>query len=169
MSKLGHAGHPTDRLVRRFAALAEGVGRSPDVATFLADYPKASIRERADVMLIDLARRVSSDEAVGVEEYLSADAEVAADDEVTLELIVAEHDFRTRLGNKPEISDFASRFPARADSIRSVLSQRTDEDRLPPYPQMIRQMFELRLTPATAWGTLLGATTGFSGSCPPFN
>jgi hypothetical protein len=148
-------------MVRRFAALCEKMPEAPTASRFLAAYPQATSQQRVDVMLVDLARRWSKGHLMTVEDYLAADDEIAADKELTLELIAAEFDIRDQLGLEPTIDEYVERFKTLEEPIRVTLSQRDDTNQLPLYPQLAQHVLEEGLSPRTVWGGRRSNWTGF--------
>jgi hypothetical protein len=161
MSNLPQAGRSSHRIVRRFAALCEKAVVAPTASRFLAAYPKATCRQRVDVMLVDMARCWSKGTLMTVEEYLTADEEIAADRELTLELITAEFDIRDQLDLEPTIDEYIERFETLEEPIRAALSQRDDTGQLPLYPQLAKHLLVDGLSPGTVWGGRKSNWTGF--------
>lgn len=161
MSNVPQAGSSSHRIVRRFAALCERATVPPTVSRFLAAYPQATPRQRVDVILIDIVRRWSNGHFVSVEEYLADDAEVAADPALSLELIVAEYDTRSKLGLQPTVEEYVERFPGIGESIQQKLSEHCDANSLPNYSGFVRHVLEDGLTPGTVWAGRLNSATRF--------
>ena len=98
-----------------------------------------------------------------VEEYITADEEIAADRELTLELITAEFDIRDQLDLEPTIDEYVERFETLEEPIRAVLSRRDDTGQLPLYPQLAKHLLVDGLSPGTVWGGRKSHWTGFDG------
>jgi len=95
----------------RFAAIWEQAQEPPDVATFLRDYENLSLRELTDVLLIDQSCRWRSGSGLAVEEYLAAWPQVAANEELKLDLAYGEWRARINRGEAPSVDEYIRRFP----------------------------------------------------------
>ena len=113
---------PDDTLVRRFAELWGNGEAMPDVFEFLTQHPDASPRDCADVVLMDQGWRFDRHCALPVEEYLTRLPQIAADEQLALELIVEEFSLRQNAPDPPEIEQFLERFPELHDSLLRILS-----------------------------------------------
>src|SRR5690349_3752246 len=89
-------------------------GQGPDLAGFLAQagpLPPAGLHA---VLLVDQQQRWRAGERVAAEAYLAAHPGVAADPDLAVALIYAEHQLRLARGEKVSLDEYAARFPGHA-------------------------------------------------------
>lgn len=83
---------------------------------WLEDGPERRLRQACN----DLDRRVRAGEAALAEEWLSRDAELAADPDLAVELIYSEFLARQQRGDRPDPAEYDARFPQWADQLRRL-------------------------------------------------
>jgi serine/threonine protein kinase len=103
-------------------------GQPPEIDGFLRDAAAPRRELIIELVHIDLERRLKRGESARVEQYLERFPELNGDD-VAVELIVAEFDFRQRGDRTVSATEFCSRFP----SLQPKLTERFE--RLPRPPQ----------------------------------
>jgi len=108
-------------LVDQFIALWNADDSPPDVFRFLEEHSEATQDEQAAVLLVDQARRWRSGAVRHVEEYLEKCPEIVSDENLKLELIVAEFRHRHKQGRKTDVESFLDRFSDVRDSLRERL------------------------------------------------
>jgi len=91
--------------------LWEQSGQGPDLNSLLADHPQWSVREVRDALLIDQQFRWRTGDPWITEDYLTLAPSLAADDDLTLDLIYGECRGRTQQGNPPDLAELVQRFP----------------------------------------------------------
>ena len=95
--------------VTRFETAWRG-GQTPAFDEFLPADPDARAAALAELIYTDLEYRARAGEDVRIESYLERFPELAADREVVLDLIAAEHECRHRRAG-PAIEEYLERFP----------------------------------------------------------
>jgi len=83
----------------------------------LADHPQWSTREVRDALLIDQQFRWRTFDPWITEDYLTLAPSLAADDDLTLDLIYGECRGRTQQGNPPDLAELVQRFPHLRDRL----------------------------------------------------
>src|SRR5690606_12817251 len=126
----------TCSLVRHFATRWERDPHSPDVFDYLQRHPHASLRQKADVLLIDQMHRWQRGVAIPVEEYCARCPDVAGHHRLLLELIAAELDFLTQRGRHVDLDRFFGRFPDVRESVWSLLRQQQNQPQGAGYAEM---------------------------------
>jgi CRP-like cAMP-binding protein len=140
-------------LVRLFAALCETSDAPPDVFAFLAEYPEATVRQRADVLLFDQFNRWRLGHGEPVETYFERCPEIAGQDALRLELIAEEFGYRRDRGEDPQVAEFQERFPELAEPIARIVPDQSGRERYASQAQMLRHLIERGGTSSTGFGT----------------
>jgi serine/threonine protein kinase len=125
----GGAGPDSDSLVRllsRFEAAWEE-GPTPALDDFV---PPGGGRALAELVHIDLERRLRAGDAVRVEEYLGRYPALADRPAEVLDLLTAEYRFRRRREPTLSVAEYRQRFP----QYSAALEQRLGESTSPPGP-----------------------------------
>src|SRR5690242_12512774 len=99
------------------ANLPPSVSGTDDIRARLARNPDLPADAVVDLIVRDQERRWRRDERVLVESYLAAHP-VLADLEARIDLIYAEILLRESFGERPELAEYAFRFPDLADRVR---------------------------------------------------
>lgn len=102
---------PDSTLADRFAVAWQAVEGPPDVRSFLKAQGVLSLREVADVLLIDQAYRWRAECPIPAEQYLEAWPELAGDRELRLDLVYGEVRARSARNEPFDAASFAERFP----------------------------------------------------------
>ncbi|HUG90234.1 MAG TPA: protein kinase [Planctomycetaceae bacterium] len=140
-------------LVRLFAALCETSDTPPDVFAFLAEYPEATVRQRADVLLFDQFNRWRQGLGEPVETYFSRCPDVAEHDGLCLELIAEEFAYLQDCGQQPQVADFQRRFPDLAGPIARIVPDAAGRQRYASQARMLRHLLERGASSTTGFGT----------------
>jgi len=166
-------------LVRRYAVLCEAEDELPDLQDFLAGFPTATSRQKADVVLIDQAIRWRDGRGPLVEDYFAGFPDVAAEPTLKLELILAEFDYQSQL-EKVDEQAFVARFPELGEAFEALTDERDSSQQFPVYSEMIRRVFDEGSLLTTCWAaTTIVRTTHerinsiasgrtILGQCSPF-
>jgi hypothetical protein len=95
------------------------------LAARVRELPAGPLRFPALVELvkIDLERSWQRGRQIAVESYLRDYPELGTPDSVPADLLQAEHEARRQHGMDPSLSEFAARFPRRAEDLRRLLEQ----------------------------------------------
>ena len=93
----------------------------PDVFAFLAKYPEATLRQRADVAGVDQFRRWRAGIPLPVETYFERLPDIADDVELRLEMIVHEFEYAQFFTEPPDANEFAERFPDVRDRVLELI------------------------------------------------
>ncbi|QDU94029.1 serine/threonine-protein kinase [Lignipirellula cremea] len=116
-------------LVGRTIDCWETGGAIPVLEVLLQGMSQASVRDRADAILVDQSFRWQRGVPIPAEEYLSRCPEIAADSELRLDIVFGE--FRARAGEGGALlEEFRQRFPDLADALveQQQVSQWLDSD-----------------------------------------
>lgn len=113
---------PDQPLASQFSKLWDESDSPPDLFHFLARHIDASPRDYADVVLLDQNRRSERDSVLPVEHYLQRLPQIASNETLTLELIVAEFSIRQREEDSPDVEYFLERFPKLHEQLLRILS-----------------------------------------------
>ncbi len=124
---------PPEALAERFAALWNAKpGEPPDLLAFLNGYPQASTRERVAVILVDQRERLRAGIGRSVKDYLAALPELAADPNLTSELVKGELTAQQELGEEVNLETVAevpltetSTVPSTQDALQRALLAET--------------------------------------------
>ena len=119
--------HSNHNLAGAFQSLCGGGGSVPNVFEFLRNHPTASAEEIAAVCAIDQSRRWRADSGLPVETYLDKCPVLNMHPRAKLQLILGEFENLSRRGMRPDITDFASRFPDVQEELRKQLSAKCGE------------------------------------------
>lgn len=110
------------KLAEQFAELWSRSDSPPDVFSFLAGHPAASVSEQAEVLFVDQFQRSRAGLALPVEAYLQRLPLVAAEEAIKLQLVVEEFGHRWGRGDEPTPDEFVARFPELKDRLLETLS-----------------------------------------------
>jgi serine/threonine protein kinase len=77
----------------------------------------------AEMLKIDVERRWQRGTPLPLEDYLRALPELGTPETVSVDLILAEYEARRMAGQTPALSEFAARFPGRAEELQRRLQQ----------------------------------------------
>jgi len=86
-------------------------GDAPNLQAFLADHPHWLPSELLAALLVDQQFRSRTPLPWSTEDYLALVPSLAADNDLTLDLIYGECRWRSREGNPPNLEELAGRFP----------------------------------------------------------
>ncbi len=75
-----------------------------------------------EMVKLDLGRQWQQGRRLSLESYLEAHTRLGTPYTVPADLIQAEYEARQRLGETPDLADFAQRFPGRIDELRRLLN-----------------------------------------------
>ena len=103
---------PAEKLSR-----AWGGGAEPELDSFVAGLPDATPADLAELIRVDLTRRWQRPDRERAESFLHRFPTVAADPELTLDIVYCEYLARERAGERPDLAEYEERFPALAASL----------------------------------------------------
>jgi CRP-like cAMP-binding protein len=125
-----------------FASLWAEADAPPDVIRFLQSAPNATLREKADVLLVDQRNRWRRGIGMSVEEYLERVPEIADVDTIKFELITEELGYREESGEQPDLGEFIDRFPDLGEWGFDDLTMRLRDDEIPSPTDLICNLLE---------------------------
>jgi|GEM_PF-1618710 len=130
-----------------------------DFATLAGELPLL-----VELARVDLRRRFDAGESVRIEVYLEQWTELAADDEATLALILAEADLRRRSGASIGADEYCRRFPRHAAALPAALEPAQG---LGPDPGSMSDGTQTSVGPSLAETIEVGPNAGPSPDFPP--
>ena len=141
MSEMGNEGTPffgddvtrQEEIISRFED-AWRSGRSPSIDDYLAGEGEERQKVLEELAHIDLEYRIKAGESARVEEYLERYSQFAEDDDLVVELIVAEYRLRVQNDPKLQTGEYIGRFPQYQETLASRLAEisaRSPRKRLP--------------------------------------
>ncbi len=142
-------------LPEKFSVLWETSIFLPDAVAFLDDYPNATRRERAAVLLVDQFYRWRSDCVVLAERYFVKFPDIAEDETLTLELIVQEFELQakqTDISKRPKLVEFVARFPNLRQPLTRILAQKGHFERFPSYAEATQDITDAEAPTVTPRG-----------------
>jgi serine/threonine protein kinase len=108
------------------------LGDRPEVVTFLDGWQDERRTElAAELIRIDLNRRLKLGEQVCIDKYLRQVPELRAADVELVALLIDEHSMRTEAGQAVTFDEYARRFPEHVDTLRNELGLTDDRTRSP--------------------------------------
>ncbi len=93
-----------------------------------------------EIVKVDLSREWLQGRPVNVESYLESFPELGTVETVPAELILAEYEARSRVGESVDLAQFEQRFPHQAEELRKLIDQQTGE---PATGSMLGQLSEM--------------------------
>jgi len=115
----------TKQLLRRYIDRCDEFG-PPDLLKFLKLEPGLTSRQQADLVLVDQGCRWLSGVGVQVEDYVNSFPALFSDDDLLLEVIVAEFNIFEEMGRRPNVKEFRDRFPTLGERLVSVLDSEAE-------------------------------------------
>jgi serine/threonine protein kinase len=107
-------------------------GDRPEVVTFLDGWQGERRTElAAELIRVDLDRRLKLGEHICVDEYLRQIPELRAAEVELVALLIDEHSMRTAAGQVVTLDEYARRFPEHVDTLRNELGLTDDRTRSP--------------------------------------
>lgn len=101
-------------------------GQPPDIASFLDEFPSASPRELADMLLLDMNRRAAAGKLIPIELY-PCWGSVSADPELKWKIVEAAIVHMRASAQESPSPDWRSRYPEFADRIAALLNEESDQ------------------------------------------
>lgn len=92
-------------------------GAEPELDSFVAGFPEITPDELAEVIRVDLTRRWQRDDRARAESYLRRFPVVAADAELTLDVVYCEYLAREQAGEGTDLAEYEERFPQFAGAL----------------------------------------------------
>ncbi len=133
---------PARSAAAEFSALWADAGKPPDVFSFLQERPDVTLREKADVLLIDQRYHWYNGSQRPVEEYLARCPDIAAADSLKIELITEEIGYREQIGDSPELEEFLERFPELDESGFDDITRRIRDGEIPSPTELISLLLD---------------------------
>ena len=93
-------------------------GGAPDPGSFLAQFPSLTPTEVGQVLLVDQQARWQRGDCPRAESYLARYPAVRDDREAALDLVYSEYLLAEARGSRPDVNEYASRFPELAEALR---------------------------------------------------
>ncbi|MDA0809970.1 MAG: serine/threonine-protein kinase [Planctomycetota bacterium] len=125
------AGQNSGNVLKEFDA-AWDRGDRPEVVPFLDGWQGERRTElAAELIRLDLDRRLKLGEHVCVDEYLRQIPELRAAELELVALLIDEHSMRTEAGQIVTLDEYARRFPEHVDTLRNELGLTDDRTRSP--------------------------------------
>ncbi len=115
---MAHSKHdPAELLVRRWDR-----GDRIDLDSFLKTAGPLTVPQLSAVIYVDQHQRWQMGERTSAESYLRRYPEVCSDADAALDVIFHEYLLREQLGEVPDATEFAERFPEYADALESQIA-----------------------------------------------
>ncbi len=128
-------------LVRLYAALCETMPTPPDPSAFLQEHTAVPDRQKIDVLLFDQYYHWRFGGGRVCEWYFERFTEILNTEQVIVEFIVEEFEYRQEQAPPPTLDEYDKRFPKLSQAIRTFAADRHPDDRFAIAAGWIRQMF----------------------------